>query len=104
MAAGYRRIKPRQVEAMPGDVEGTSRERDALDVLVDAERRALVLSALDRMPLERRAVFVMHEIDEHSIPDVARALDLPLNTAYSRLRIAREEFAAAVRRLQGAEK
>lgn len=39
-------------------------------------------------------------IDACAVPDVARALEIPLNTAYSRLRLAREDFAAAVRRLE----
>jgi RNA polymerase sigma-70 factor, ECF subfamily len=35
------------------------------------------------------------------MPDIAAALGVPLNTAYSRLRLARADFAAAVARLQG---
>ena len=51
-----------------------------------------------RAYLDRRAVFVMHELDGEPIPAVAAALGLPLNTAYSRLRTARELFTAALRR------
>ena len=43
----------------------------------------------------------MHDIDGHVMPDIAAALGVPLNTAYSRLRLARADFAAAVKRLQG---
>jgi RNA polymerase sigma-70 factor (ECF subfamily) len=32
--------------------------------------------------------------------DIAASLGLPVNTAYSRLRLARDEFAAAARRIQ----
>ncbi len=39
----------------------------------------------------------MAVIEEHSIPEVAEAMGIPLNTAYSRLRVAREEFVAAIR-------
>jgi RNA polymerase sigma-70 factor (ECF subfamily) len=34
------------------------------------------------------------------IPEVALALEIPLNTAYSRLRLARNEFAIAAKRLR----
>ena len=36
-------------------------------------------------------------------PDIAEALSLPLNTVYSRLRLARQDFAEAVRRLRARE-
>lgn len=63
------------------------------------EQRELVLQALEAIQLDRRAVFVMHDIDEIPVPEIALTLELPLNTAYSRLRLARGEFRAAVRAL-----
>jgi RNA polymerase sigma-70 factor (ECF subfamily) len=65
------------------------------------QARALVHRAMESMPLERRAVFVMHEIDGLPVPEVAQALAVPLNTAYSRLRLARRDFATAIERLRG---
>jgi RNA polymerase sigma-70 factor, ECF subfamily len=52
-----------------------------------------VLAELDE---PKREVFVMVEILEMTVPEVARALDMPLNTAYSRLRMARQAFAEAL--------
>ncbi len=74
----------------------------AEDLLIGAEERDLVLRALGELPDERRAVFVMHDIDEIAVPEIARALEIPLNTAYSRLRLARQDFAKAVGRLGAA--
>lgn len=86
--------------------ESVGVEREPRDAGPDAERlvqaredRALVQAALDALDLDRRVVFVMHELDGASAPEIAAALDVPLNTVYSRLRVARERFAAAVRRL-----
>jgi RNA polymerase sigma-70 factor (ECF subfamily) len=42
---------------------------------------------------------VLHELNGHSIPEVAEAVGVPLNTAYSRLRVARAEFAEEAQRL-----
>lgn len=67
------------------------------------EQRARVQRALDALPMERRVVFVMCEIDQTPGPEVAFALGLPLNTVYSRLRLARQDFADAVRRLRARE-
>jgi RNA polymerase sigma-70 factor (ECF subfamily) len=62
------------------------------------EDRELLARALGALDLEKRAVFVMHEIDECAVPEIARELSIPLNTAYSRLRLARRDFAEALRR------
>lgn len=67
-----------------------------------AQAKQLVLRAMESIPLDRRAVFVMHELEGQGIPEVAQALDVPLNTAYSRLRLARRDFQAAVEKLRGA--
>jgi RNA polymerase sigma-70 factor (ECF subfamily) len=61
---------------------------------------SLARSALETLELGRRAVFILHALDECPMPEVARALGLPLNTAYSRLRLARADLALAVRRLR----
>jgi RNA polymerase sigma-70 factor (ECF subfamily) len=43
-------------------------------------------------------VFVLHAIDEVAMPEVAEALEIPLNTAYSRYRLAKEAFTKSLRR------
>jgi RNA polymerase sigma-70 factor (ECF subfamily) len=68
--------------------------------LVAEQARRLVLEALDDVELDRRAVLILHDIDGHSVPEIARTLAIPLNTAYSRLRLAREQFKAAVKRVR----
>jgi RNA polymerase sigma-70 factor, ECF subfamily len=71
------------------------------DAHIAAERdRQLVLEALDSIALDRRAVFVLFELDGVPMGEIARSLGIPVNTGYSRLRAARAEFAAAVRRLR----
>jgi RNA polymerase sigma-70 factor, ECF subfamily len=82
-------------------------EPDLLESSVDApdarlvadQKRALVLAALQFVEVERRGVFVMHDIDGFSCEEVARTFDIPIGTVYSRLRLARKDFEAAVRRL-----
>ena len=98
-ASDYRRLA-RHREEPTGDVP----EREAIaargdDMLESKQESALVHAALARVDLDRRAVLIAHEIDGTPMKDVASALGIPLNTAYSRLRIGREELTAAVRRL-----
>ena len=60
------------------------------------ERERLVHHAIERIDLHRRGVFVLAEIDGLSAPEIAETLEIPLNTVYSRLRLARADFAQAV--------
>lgn len=60
----------------------------------------LALRLLDSLSAERREVFVMTELEELTAPVIAEALEVPLNTVYSRLRLARADFEAAVRQHQ----
>jgi RNA polymerase sigma-70 factor (ECF subfamily) len=65
-----------------------------------SEARALLLEAIHAIDLPRRAVFVLAEIEERPIAEIAAALEIPVNTAYSRLRLAREDFEKAAQRLR----
>lgn len=67
------------------------------DLLVAKRARALLLTSLERIPLLRRAVLVMHDIDGIPVREVAAALGIPRFTVYSRLRTARRELEHAVR-------
>ena len=64
--------------------------------LQSKQARAIVLAALDRIPLPRRAVLVMRDLDDVPVGEIASMLAIPLFTAYSRLRKARRELEAAV--------
>lgn len=68
---------------------------------VRREQRALVLAALGELDLDKRMVFIMHELDGIACPEIARTVGAPLNTVYSRLRAGRRRFAEAVDRLRG---
>jgi|SRR5450631_268168 len=59
----------------------------------------LLMAALDTVPLQRRAVVIMHDLDGLPIVEVAARLALSRFGAYSRLRKGRKELAWAFRRL-----
>jgi RNA polymerase sigma-70 factor (ECF subfamily) len=66
------------------------------------ERRARELMdwVLQRLPLELRTVFVLFELEGLAIRDIAELEEIPVGTASSRLRRAREEFSATSKRLR----
>lgn len=99
-ASNHRNLARHRVElciAAPDVADGQALADEQLIIRQDREMAEL---ALTRVGLDRRAVLLLHEIEGHSVPEIARTLDIPLNTAYSRLRVARQEYEAAVRRLR----
>ena len=102
-ASDYRRLARHRTELYGDEEPGHAWEPDAEQALAQRQRQALVSRALESIEIERRAVFVLHELDEEPMPSVVEILGIPLNTGYSRLRTAREEFATALRRLDRAE-
>jgi RNA polymerase sigma-70 factor (ECF subfamily) len=70
------------------------------DQVVQRQARILLDLALDRLPSELRTVFVLAELEGLQVADIALLEGLPLGTASSRLRRAREEFAAIAKRLR----
>jgi RNA polymerase sigma-70 factor (ECF subfamily) len=73
----------------------------------EAARReaiALLYTILDDLDADKRAVFVMAELEQMTAPEIAEALGAPMNTVYSRLRAARREFEASLKRRQASER
>jgi len=98
VAASQRRRGTREVLGESDDAEARGPLPD--DAAAAGETRVLLLKALAHLPLERRAVLVMHDVDDMPMREIAEQLALPLFTAYSRLRKARKELDAALQRLQ----
>jgi RNA polymerase sigma-70 factor (ECF subfamily) len=102
IASAYERKRRREVAFGVVEVDDAGPGPD--DALHSKQARALVVAALERIPLPRRAVLVMHDIDDVPVSQVAAVLEIPLFTVYSRLRKARRELEVAVRRmLKGAD-
>ncbi len=94
VAAANHRRRMREVPTAGLELEDPSALPD--QSLEARQARAIVLRALERLPLARRAVFIMHDLDEVPMRHVAAVLSIPMFTAYSRLRKARKEFETAV--------
>jgi RNA polymerase sigma-70 factor (ECF subfamily) len=69
--------------------------------VADRERaRAVLDGVLDQMDIKLREVFVLFELEEMSTVEIAELLELPIGTAASRLRRARESFQSIVKRMR----
>jgi len=65
-----------------------------------ADARRVLLELLGRLDPAKREVFVLVEIEQVPVRDVARLLHIKENTAWSRLRLARAEFERHAARLR----
>ena len=105
-ASNYQRLARHRREVSEDELGDSIAEGTPEQALVDRQLQARVLNALQGVPLERRSVLIMHDIDGIGAPDIASALSIPVNTVYSRVRVARDEFRAALKReqLKGGER
>jgi len=103
-ASTYRRLaRHTRLVHEETDVEIAHSEPLADDQIAAEQNRRMVLAALVAIDNDRRAVFVMHDLNEFPASQIAEMLALPVNTVYSRLRLAREEFRKAVFRIRAAQ-
>ena len=70
---------------------------DTFAAISRAQAAATVVAILQSLDEDKRTVFALVELEQLTVPEVARMLDINLNTAYSRLRLARAAFELAVR-------
>lgn len=90
-------------------------DADAIDALEDhaadpnalseqRQRLALLDSLIDQLELDQRVVFTLFELEGMSGDEIAALLTIPLGTVYSRLRLARANFQAALARVRAKER
>jgi RNA polymerase sigma-70 factor (ECF subfamily) len=97
VARNYRRLAARSTQAALEDV--VDPHSPAPDEAA-ARREALriVQHALDQLDDDRRAVFILAELEQMPAKAISEALGVRVNTVHSRLRLARQDFEQAVRR------
>lgn len=95
VAADVRRGRDRharRLQALAVVRDGPVRER----AVEQAEAADFVQRFLERLDHDRRMVFILADLEGMTAPEIAEALEVKLNTVYSRLRAARAEFERAV--------
>jgi RNA polymerase sigma-70 factor (ECF subfamily) len=98
VAADARRAHARR-EVASVEADDVGDDRASAGELVDQKRaRELLDAIIARMPDDARDVFVLYELEGLTMAEIAGALELPAGTVASRLRRARELFAAAIAR------
>jgi RNA polymerase sigma-70 factor, ECF subfamily len=89
---GLRRRREVLGDDASDEPEPESRGPEKMAQLVQARR--LLAQVLDRLPEMHRRVIVLAEIEQLEVPEIAALEGVPVGTAASRLRVAREKFRA----------
>jgi len=101
-AMAVRRTYAQRRESMLGqELEELVDPRPLPDVTIEErQRRAYLDQLLQALPMDLRSVFVLFEIEGLPTPEIASILDIPVGTAASRLRRARDVFRDQATRLR----
>ena len=85
-------------EDLPEQTDATPSPEELLD---QRRARALLDEVLEELPLDLRAVFILFELEEMTVVEIAAMIGSPTGTAASRLRRGRELFQQTVARVRG---
>ncbi len=89
-AHGWRR-RPQRRELATEHIPEAASQADAPEARLDAQRRSeRLLAVLSTLDDDKRAVFLLYEMEHMTMAEVAQTLSIPLQTAYSRLLAARK--------------
>jgi len=102
-ASDYRKRAPRRREVLTDEVPEGVTGKGPHEYATEAEARDLLDRLLAELDDDKRAVFVLYEIEELPMAEVALALECPLQTAYSRLHAARRRVQERATELAAAE-
>ena len=105
----------RTLRRKPAQLGGAARSESDVDLVADrasqnphesaakSEAVRTLHAMLDAMDDERREVFVLAELEQMTVPEIAAAVGANPNTVYSRLRAARADFERAVARVHAGD-
>jgi RNA polymerase sigma-70 factor (ECF subfamily) len=100
VAAHARRDRARRREIVAPELDLLDAGPNPEELLDRARAHALLEDALEAMDPDERAAYVLFEIEQLSKSEVAELLGIPEGTVASRVRRAREEFRAHLRRFE----
>lgn len=95
VASAYRRKGGRPTEELVDEHVGAA---DTFAAMSRAQAAVTVQRILASLDEDKRIVFALVELEQLSVPEVAKMLEINLNTAYSRLRLARVAFELAAQK------
>lgn len=98
-----RRLRRSRSETLPAELPN-DREPGPYEGALRSQAVALLYQVLLLLHPDKREVFILGELEQLSVPEIAETLGVNVNTVASRLRTARREFNAALERRAAQER
>jgi RNA polymerase sigma-70 factor (ECF subfamily) len=95
-ASEHRRSARVRREVPSDELEDLGQDETQHERLEQSRRLQRTLVALDALDEGKRAAFVLYEVEELTLAEVSEALEVPLQTVYSRIKAAREALRATL--------
>lgn len=102
-ASDFRKLSRVRHERLPGELPEQRAAGTQVEVLEQKRALAFLDRTLGELDDDKRAVFVLYEVEGLAMNEIAVAVGCPLQTAYSRLHAARKHVETAARREQAKE-
>jgi RNA polymerase sigma-70 factor, ECF subfamily len=94
VASDYRRSARVRREIPHGTLPDSGSDGDATDVMAQRQSVRRLLGALEKLGEEQRTALVLYEVEELTLAEISEALGVPLQTVYSRIKVARQSLRA----------
>jgi RNA polymerase sigma-70 factor, ECF subfamily len=99
-----RRVERKERGAVTLDELADPRAEDPREGAARVEAAAILHRFLDQLDDDKREVFVLAELEQMTVPEIADATGANVNTVYSRLRAGRLAFEQAVARMRARDR
>jgi RNA polymerase sigma-70 factor (ECF subfamily) len=83
--------------------EYADRSADALSELISSENISMIYGALDSLDKTKRAVLILHDVEEKSLDEIGDIMGIPVGTVKSRLFYARKMVKEALIQIKETE-
>lgn len=94
VASDQRRWVRRKGNLAPLREDLPTEDKGPFEATLEGQASALVLDFLDTLDADRRAAFILSELEEMTAPEIADSVSANLNTTYYRIASARRAFAS----------
>jgi RNA polymerase sigma-70 factor (ECF subfamily) len=95
-----RSLARRRLEPLDDHDHLLSHDESPERAVTQKRAREMLDDILSRLPDDLRFVFTLFEFEDLTVPEIAQMLEIPVGTAASRLRRAREHFKVELRRIE----
>jgi RNA polymerase sigma-70 factor (ECF subfamily) len=95
-----RRARRKDRSSLPADGLADVTSPSPRDTVARVEAAQLLTAFLDTLDDDKRETFILAELEQMTVPEIAEAVDANVNTVYSRLRAARKAFEQTVSRIR----